>query len=98
MLASGVLCLSGIVLINEESSEQQEQSSHVTQEDTIVDMAENGPTREELTQIFRHIRSKTCFDCNARAPTWASLGCAVYVCLDCSSVHRNLGVHITFVR
>lgn len=61
-------------------------------------MTENGPTREELAQIFHHIRSKTCFDCNARAPTWASLGCAVYVCLDCSSVHRNLGVHITFVR
>ena len=31
-------------------------------------------------------------------PDWASINLGILLCLECSGVHRGLGVHITKVR
>lgn len=39
-----------------------------------------------------------CCDCGSPDPKWASINLGVTLCIECSGIHRSLGVHVSKVR
>eukprot|EP00117_Sycon_ciliatum_P047294 scpid7524/ scgid1729/ Arf-GAP with Rho-GAP domain, ANK repeat and PH domain-containing protein 1; Centaurin-delta-2 len=55
-------------------------------------------SKEILEAMYREPANRLCADCGASDPTWASCNLLVTVCIECSGIHRSLGVEVSKVR
>ncbi|EPS61576.1 hypothetical protein M569_13219, partial [Genlisea aurea] len=54
---------------------------------------------DSVSKILREIPGNDqCAECSAPLPDWASLNIGILMCIECSGIHRNLGVHVSKVR
>ena len=54
---------------------------------------------KELAHIVRADKdNKRCCDCGKNNPRWASTNLGCFMCLECSGIHRAIGVHITKIK
>jgi len=52
-----------------------------------------------INQILKLPGNDKCVDCNSvKDPTWLSTNFGVVVCIECSGIHRELGVHISRIQ
>ncbi|KAJ0740572.1 putative Arf GTPase activating protein [Helianthus annuus] len=84
---------SALDAVGEESA-----ASQVDNTGSILDNVNINP-EDCVSSILRKIPGNDlCAECSAPEPDWASLNLGILMCIECSGVHRNLGVHISKVR
>jgi|UniRef100_A0ACD5YWX5 stromal membrane-associated protein len=58
----------------------------------------NARHKKILEGLLRLPENRECADCKSKGPRWASVNLGIFVCMQCSGIHRSLGVHISKVR
>lgn len=53
--------------------------------------------KRRLKDLLLQKDNRSCADCGAPDPKWASANIGVFICLKCCGVHRSLGTHISKV-
>uniref|UniRef100_A0A8D2LE01 Arf-GAP with coiled-coil, ANK repeat and PH domain-containing protein n=2 Tax=Varanus komodoensis TaxID=61221 RepID=A0A8D2LE01_VARKO len=67
--------------------------------DSATDSRDRSAKSETILQRVQSIPGNDqCCDCGQADPRWASINLGILLCIECSGIHRSLGVHCSKVR
>ncbi|XP_055005769.1 arf-GAP with SH3 domain, ANK repeat and PH domain-containing protein 2b isoform X3 [Boleophthalmus pectinirostris] len=55
-------------------------------------------TRAIVGEVRRMSGNDQCCDCGAAGPSWLSTNLGVLICIECSGIHREMGVHFSRIQ
>ncbi|XP_059501954.1 arf-GAP with SH3 domain, ANK repeat and PH domain-containing protein 1-like isoform X4 [Stegostoma tigrinum] len=55
-------------------------------------------TKAIIEDVQRMPGNDVCCDCGAPDPTWLSTNLGILTCIECSGIHREMGVHISRIQ
>ncbi|KAG1452255.1 hypothetical protein G6F56_007867 [Rhizopus delemar] len=103
--AESIRVASQLALNSNDSSKYIQQSPHLRKSAIescssaqLTEQQDEETNRKTLKKIRFVPGNDTCADCKANNPEWACTNLGVIVCIECSGIHRSLGVHVSKVR
>uniref|UniRef100_A0A8D0B7J6 ArfGAP with SH3 domain, ankyrin repeat and PH domain 1 n=2 Tax=Salvator merianae TaxID=96440 RepID=A0A8D0B7J6_SALMN len=77
----------------EEALNMAFQGEQSTGENSLEDL-----TKAIIDDIQRLPGNDVCCDCGSPDPTWLSTNLGILTCIECSGIHREMGVHISRIQ
>ncbi|KAM7363974.1 centaurin beta 1A isoform 1-T1 [Cochliomyia hominivorax] len=76
----------------------QHDSQHSRPQSSLHANPLNAKRKVHWEQFLKIPGNAQCCDCRGSDPRWASINLGITLCIECSGVHRSLGVHYSKVR
>ncbi|XP_039609914.1 arf-GAP with SH3 domain, ANK repeat and PH domain-containing protein 1-like isoform X5 [Polypterus senegalus] len=88
-----VIWISVLTNSKEEALNMAFRGEQSTGEDSLEDL-----TKAIIEDVLRMPGNEVCCDCGAQDPKWLSTNLGILTCIECSGIHREMGVHISRIQ
>nr|XP_015209932.1 PREDICTED: arf-GAP with SH3 domain, ANK repeat and PH domain-containing protein 1 isoform X3 [Lepisosteus oculatus] len=88
-----VIWISVLTNSKEEALNMAFRGEQSTGENSLEDL-----TKAIIDDVLRMPGNEICCDCGAPDPKWLSTNLGILTCIECSGIHREMGVHISRIQ